>query len=149
MSKGVIPDEKLIRHEKLNELNSVILEGSYVEGSIEETDGACAGYGHVDIENYIHGQTTRIRVVMAGGLLSAWHSWAGAHGGVSSVRIVGRLCPMGLLAEHVEFRDDHDPEWDKYLLYLADWAESHKRKLHKGESPAGFQEWRNKADMEE
>ena len=139
MSQGLIPDENLIRHERLNEVNSVIVEGSYVEGSLEDTDG----YGHVDIENYIHGQTTRIRVVMSGGLLGAWYAWQATHGAVSSVRLIGRLCPMGLLAEHIEFRDDHDPEWDKYLLYLVDWAEGHKRKLHKGESPACFQEWKD------
>ena len=143
MSKGKIPDENLIRHERLNELNSVIVEGVFIKGSLEETDCFGDGYGHVDIENYIHGQTTRIRVVMGGGLLKAWHEWDSSHGGVSSVRVVGRLCQMGMVAEHIEFQDDHDPEWDKYLLYLVDWAESHKRKLHKGESPACFQEWQD------
>lgn len=150
MSKGMIPDENLIRHERLNELNSVVVEGTFIKGTFEESHSFGDGYGHVDIENCVHGQTTRIRVVMGGGLLRAWHEWADSHGtDALSVRLTGRLCSMGLLAEHIEFRDDHDPEWDAYLLYLTDWAESHKRKLHKGESPACFQEWQDNEGSEE
>jgi len=58
----------------------------------------------------------------------------------------GWLEQSGMRLTNCALLDDYDVRWERYLLFLVQWAIDHNSDEYEGMSPPSYDEWRNKID---